>query len=48
MTRSREHGENEFTDAAKREAAATGRGVCDILAEWLAAARLAGDAERVQ
>lgn len=48
MTKSQQRGENEFTVAAKREASATGRNVCDILAEWLAAAPQAGDAERVR
>ena len=48
MTKSREHGANEYTDAARREAIATGRGVCDILAEWREAARRAGDAETVR
>jgi hypothetical protein len=48
MTKSQERGENEYTDAAKREAARTGRNGCDILAAWLAEARQAGDAETVR
>ena len=35
MTKAREQGDNEYTDAARREAAKSGRNVCDILAEWL-------------
>jgi hypothetical protein len=48
MTKSQERGANEYTEAAKRESARTGRGVCDILAAWLAEAKQAGDVERVR
>jgi hypothetical protein len=48
MTKSQERGSNEYTDAARRESARTGRGVCDILAAWLAEAKQAGDAEKVR
>ena len=48
MTKSPEHGENEVTRLAMREASRTGRDVCDILAEMLAGAKAAGDAEQVQ
>jgi len=48
MTRSAESGENEFTRQARREAARTGRNVCDILAGLLARARADDDAPRVQ
>lgn len=47
MTRSRERGENEFTLAAKREAARTGRDVCDILKEMRERAVAAGDQSRI-
>lgn len=46
MTKSWERGRDAITEAAKREAARTGRPVCDILAEWLAQAKAAGDAGR--
>jgi hypothetical protein len=48
MTRSREHGENEITEEAKREAARTERHVCDILDEMLAEAKHDGDTDRVK
>ena len=40
MTKAQEQGENEYTDAARREAAKSGRNVCDLLAEWLAEAKM--------
>jgi hypothetical protein len=46
MTKSRERGQDWLTEAAKREAARTGRNVCDILAEMLAQANAAGDVDR--
>jgi uncharacterized membrane protein YebE (DUF533 family) len=46
MTKSRERGENEITEEAKREAARTKKHVCDILAAMLAAAKAAGNTER--
>jgi hypothetical protein len=48
MTKSPEHGENEITDGAKREAARTRRNVCDILSDMLAEARAAGDSDSVR
>ena len=48
MTKAQEQGENEYTDAARREAAKSGRNVCDILAEWLQEAKRAGDTEAVR
>jgi hypothetical protein len=48
MTRSPESGENEFTDAARREATRTRRDVCAILADMLDKARADGNAERVR
>ena len=47
MTRSHERGENEFTRAARREAARTGRDVCDILKEMLARAQSSGDISQI-
>lgn len=47
MTKSQEHGADEITDEAKREAARTGRHVCDVLAAMLIRAKAAGDGERV-
>ena len=46
MTKSRERGENEITEEAKREAARTKKHVCDILATMLAAAKAASNTER--
>jgi hypothetical protein len=46
MTKSWERGRDAITEAAKREAARSGQNVCDILAEWLARAKAAGDADR--
>lgn len=48
MTKAQESGENEFTDAARREAQRSGRHACDVLAEMLAKAKAAGDTERVR
>jgi hypothetical protein len=48
MTKSPESGENEITDEAKREAARTGKSVCDVLAALLAKAKRAGDKARVR
>ncbi len=47
MTKSRERGGNEISEAAKREAARIKRNICDILAAQLAAAKLGGDAELI-
>lgn len=47
MTKSRESGENEITDRAKREAARTGESVCGILARMLASAKAAGERELI-
>ena len=47
MTKSPERGADENTDEAKREAARTGRHVCDVLAAMLIRAKAAGDGERV-
>jgi hypothetical protein len=46
VTKSPEKGENEITVEAKREAALTGRHVCDILQMMLKRAKAAKDAER--
>jgi hypothetical protein len=46
MTKSQEKGENEITDEAKREAALSGRDICDILNEMLRKAKAAKDQER--
>ena len=43
MTKSRQRGQNEITDEAQREAARTGKNVCDILEVMLRAAKKAGD-----
>jgi hypothetical protein len=43
MTKSRERGESVFTDQAKREAARTGRHICDVLDKMLDAAVQAKD-----
>jgi hypothetical protein len=48
MTKSWERGQDEITEAAKREGARTGRHVCDILAAMLAQAKAAGDTEKVR
>jgi hypothetical protein len=48
MTKSQKSGENEITLEARREAARTNRHVCNVLAGMLAAAKAAGDAERVR
>lgn len=48
MTKAPEHGANEYSDAARREAARSGRNVCDILAEWREAAQRVGDSEAVR
>jgi hypothetical protein len=48
MTKSRERGEDEITDEARREAARTGGHVCDVLAAMLLRAKAAGDAGRIQ
>jgi hypothetical protein len=47
MTKRRERGENEFTRAAKEQAARTGRDVCDILKEMLQKALAAGERSKV-
>jgi hypothetical protein len=39
MTRSHERGENEFTEAAKREVMRTGIASEEILAQWLEEAK---------
>jgi hypothetical protein len=46
MTKAHERGENEFTRAAKLEAMHTKRDVCDILKEWLKAAKIDKDTQR--
>lgn len=46
MTKSREHGENEITEEAEREAARTGRHICDVLAAMLRKAKADQDGER--
>ena len=46
MTKSREHGDNEITEEAKREASRTGINVCAILEEMLRKAKAAGDRTR--
>jgi hypothetical protein len=47
MTRSNEYGENEITREAKREAARTGRHVCDILKDMRMRAGAASDPNRL-
>ena len=47
MTRNRDRGENDITREADKEAARTGKPICQILAEMLRRARLAGDLPRV-
>ena len=46
MTKAPEKGENEITEEAKREAARTGKHVCDILKAMLKSAKAAKDRER--
>jgi hypothetical protein len=46
VTKSREHGENEITEEAKREAARTGMHVCDVLAAMLIKAKADNDTKR--
>ncbi len=48
MTKSQEKGANEITEEAKREAARTGRDICDILKEMLREAKAAKDKDREQ
>jgi hypothetical protein len=48
MTKSREHGENEITDEAKREALRTGDDICAVLARMLKRAKAAGDTDRIR
>jgi hypothetical protein len=48
MTKSRQSSHSSDTDAAKREAARTGRTVCDILEEWLAEAKREQDTRRAE
>jgi hypothetical protein len=48
MTKSQEQGANEFTELAKREAARTGRDVCDILKILLRKAKAAKDKDLEQ
>jgi hypothetical protein len=48
MTKARERGANEITDAANRESQRTGGDVCDILAQWLRDAKLARDKVRIK
>jgi hypothetical protein len=47
MTKSQEKGENEVTDEARREAARTGKDICDILREMLKKAKTAKYMDRV-
>lgn len=46
MTKAPEKGENELTDEAKREAARSGKDICDILKELLQKAKRAKDKVR--
>ena len=46
MTKARESGDNEITDEARREAARTGKDVCDILAAMLRKVKRARDKAR--
>jgi hypothetical protein len=46
MTKTPEHGENEITDEAKREAVRRGKPICDILKEMLRKAKVAKDEGR--
>jgi hypothetical protein len=48
MTKSRDHGDNEITDEAKRQAASRGIHICDVLAEMLANAKRMNDRERIR
>jgi hypothetical protein len=48
MTKSRERGESEITDEARREAARTKRPVAEILAEMLADAKAVQDRQRAR
>ena len=47
MTKSRESGQNEITDEAKREAVRTKASMCDILASMLVQAKAANDIGRI-
>ncbi len=46
MTKAHEKNENEITVEAKREAARTGRHICDVLHEMLTGAKIARDKAR--
>ena len=46
MTKSPEKGQNEITDEAQREAARTGKDICDILREMLRRAKVDKDKDR--
>jgi hypothetical protein len=46
MTKSQEKGENEITNEASREAARTGKDICDILKEMRTKAKAAKDKNR--
>lgn len=48
MTKSRESGENEITDEAKRREKNEGRDKCSILIEMLKAAKADEDKERIR
>jgi hypothetical protein len=48
VTKAPESGDNEITDAVRREAARTGRDVCDILREWREQAKRQRDRKRVR
>jgi hypothetical protein len=48
MTKSRESGENEITDEAKRRAINEGSDICSILAEMIKAAKAERDRERIK
>ena len=48
MTKAAERGENEFTDAARKEAARTGEDLCAILRRWLSQAKRNKDGPRVR
>jgi hypothetical protein len=48
MTKSRESGENEITDEAKKRARTENRDVCAILDEMLAEAKTEGEKGRIR
>jgi hypothetical protein len=48
VTKAREHGENEITEEAKREATRTGLHVCDVLASMFPKAKAENDTKRMR